>query len=456
MRWIIVALASVWALAPFPSQSGSPQPANTTSAWLEQISWYQAADALKPDTVVVIPLGAAAKEHGPHLKLSNDAMLADYLVRRVADATVVVVAPPLNYHFYPAFQEYPGSTSLAANTARDLTSDVVRSLSRHGPRRFYVLNTGISTARPLAASAQALLDEGILMRYTNLEGILDAAARGIREQEGGSHADEIETSMMLHIDPRSVDMSKAVKDYGPRSTPFGLTRRAGGTGTYSPTGIWGDPTLATAEKGRIFTDALVAGILADIAALRAATPPAPKPATPPSDAAGRPPAPPPAKPAPPDQRCTAGDERTIRSMGDAYTLHWAKGDFEKLAALWADGGDMGHPDGLVERTSQVILINRRELFRRREYRLSRHPLQVGVIRCLTNDVAVADGKWELRNVTDANGKPMPAMKGLFTWVLKRTGGWQIEAYRYSLDPAAPPSPTLLTRPGWPGRGGGGE
>jgi hypothetical protein len=99
------------------------------------------------------------------------------------------------------------------------------------------------------------------------------------------------------------------------------------------------------------------------------------------------------------------------------------------------------------------MINRRELFRRREYRLSRHPLQVGGIRCLTNDVAVADGKWELRGVTDANGKPMPTTKGLFTWTLKRTGGWHIEAYRYSIDPAAPPSPTLLTRPGWPGRGG---
>lgn len=453
MRWIIVALASMWALAPASSQVASPKPTDATSSWLEQISWYQAADVLKPDTVVVIPLGAAAKEHGPHLKLSNDAKLAEYIVRRVADATPVAVAPLLNYHFYPAFLEYPGSTSLASNTARDMTSDVVRSLARHGPRRFYVLNTGISTARPLTASAQALLDEGILMRYTNLEAILDGAARGIREQEGGSHADEIETSMMLHIDPRSVDMSKAVKDYGPRATPFALTRRAGGTGTYSPTGIWGDPTLATAQKGRIFTDALVAGILADIAALRTATPPAPKPAPSPAEAASRPPAASAARPDPPDQRCTAGDERTIRTLGDAFTRHWTNGDYEKLAELWADGGDIGHPDGSVERTRQVILINRRELFKRREYRLSRHSLQVGVIRCLKDDIAVADGKWELRGVMDANGKPLPIMKGLFTIVVKRPG-WLIEAYRYSIDPAAPPAPTLLTRPGWPGRESG--
>ena len=172
------------------------------------------------------------------------------------------------------------------------------------------------------------------MRYTNLEAMLDAAARGIREQDGGSHADEIETSMMLHINPRSVDMSKAVKDYAPRSTPFALTRRSGGTGMYSPTGIWGDPTLATAQKGAIFTDALVSGILADIGALRATTPPAPKPAPAPSETASRPPAPPPPRPDPPDQRCTPGDERTIREKGDAFTFHWTNGDYEKLAGLW--------------------------------------------------------------------------------------------------------------------------
>ena len=55
----------------------------------------------------MIPLGAASKEHGPHLKLRNDLTLADYLTGRVADSTPLVVAPTLPYHFYPAFLEYP-------------------------------------------------------------------------------------------------------------------------------------------------------------------------------------------------------------------------------------------------------------------------------------------------------------------------------------------------------------
>ena len=452
MRRTIVALLSTCTLAAAAAQTTSQRSA-AASQWLEKITWYDAVHGLKPDAIVLIALGAAAKEHGPHLKLSNDAILADYLARRVAEATPVVVAPPLAYHFYPAFLEYPGSTSLSLNTARDLTSDVVRSLARYGPKRFYVLNTGISTLRPLAASAQALAAEGILMRYTNLETALEPAARGLREQEGGSHADEIETSMMLYIDPKSVDMSKAVKDYDTRSTPFGLTRHKGARGTFSPTGIWGDPTLASREKGRVLTEALVSTIVQEIDALRLATPPAAT-STPAPPAPARPAAGSPDRAIAPDG-CSLGDERTIRAIGDAFTAHWTNGDAESLTSLWASGGDIAHPDGFVERTRPVILFNRRELFKRREYRLSRHPIQLGRIRCLTNDVAVADGKWELRDVSDANGKPVPTVKGLCTLVLKRANGpWLIEAYRYTVDPSGPPPPTLLKRPGWPGRGGG--
>src|SRR5438045_1129454 len=112
---------------------------------LEDLTWVEAEKTLRPETIVVIPLGAAAKEHGPHLKLKNDLLLADYFKRRLAERADVVVAPTIAYHYYPAFLEYPGSTSLRFETARDLVVDVVKSLARFGPRRFYVLNTGVST-----------------------------------------------------------------------------------------------------------------------------------------------------------------------------------------------------------------------------------------------------------------------------------------------------------------------
>src|SRR5262249_28035934 len=154
---------------------------------------------LGPDTVVVIPIGAASKEHGPHLRLENDYLLAEHFKRRVLASANVVIAPTVNYHFYPAFTEYPGSVSLRFETARDLMIDICKSLAAYGPRRFYALNTGVSTVRPLAAAAEALAADGILLRYTDLKIALAPIEKRIAKQEGGGHADEIETSMMLFI-----------------------------------------------------------------------------------------------------------------------------------------------------------------------------------------------------------------------------------------------------------------
>src|ERR1700686_3202538 len=72
---------------------------------LEDLSWQQAEQVLRPHTVVVIPIGAAAKEHGPHLKLNNDWLLAEYLKREIVKSAEVVIAPTVNYHYSPAFIE---------------------------------------------------------------------------------------------------------------------------------------------------------------------------------------------------------------------------------------------------------------------------------------------------------------------------------------------------------------
>ena len=76
-----------------------------------------------------------------------------------------------------------------------------------------------------------------------------------------------------------------------------------------------------------------------------------------------------------------------------------------------------------------------------------------MVRCISADVAVADGKWELREVLDNTGKLLPTMQGPVTVVTSRLGDrWVIEAYRYSLRPPAtqPVPPTILKRPGYPG------
>jgi creatinine amidohydrolase len=253
-----------------------PQPTRANSAiLLEALSWDEAEHILTPDAVVVIALGAESKEHGRHLQLNNDFLMAEYLKSRVLASAPrnVVVAPTINYSFYPAFLEYPGSTSLSMDTARAMFTDIIHSLAHYGPRRFYILNTGISTLRPLAEAAANLLKDGILLGYTDLTRD-DPVERKLR-QSGGTHADEIETSMMLYIAPDTVRMKKAARDLSPNQ-PGGLTRDPQGKGTYSPTGAWGDPTLATREKGQAVVESLVATILKDIEDVRQATIPLPK------------------------------------------------------------------------------------------------------------------------------------------------------------------------------------
>jgi creatinine amidohydrolase len=243
---------------------------------LETMTWVEAEKVLTPDAIVVLPLGAAAKEHGPHLQLQNDLLLAEYFRQRALERCDVVIAPTLNYHFYPAFVEYPGSTTLRLETARDVVVDIVRSLARFGPRRFYVLNTGISTVRALEPAAAVLAADGVLLRWTDLRVMAPLEAE-ICSQERGTHADEVETSMMLFIAPRTVDMSKAVKDASPQGKG-GLTRDPTSGKTWSRTGIWGDPTLATRAKGGRLCAFLAAAIANDVEELRAAPLPAANPA----------------------------------------------------------------------------------------------------------------------------------------------------------------------------------
>jgi creatinine amidohydrolase len=236
------------------------------SVWLEHLTWIEAEAVLTADAVVLIPLGAASKEHGPHLRLNNDLVLAEYLARRIAAQCAVVIAPPITYHFYPAFLEYSGSISLRLETARDVVIDTCRCLANYGPRQFYILNTGVSTVRALRPAAAALAEQGITLHFTDLLTLLAPIEKAIAEQVGGTHADEIETSMMLYIAPDRVDMRLAVSDYHPGSGP--LTRIPGGTGAYSPSGIYGDATLATAHKGRIVVEALVAALIAEVEAVQ--------------------------------------------------------------------------------------------------------------------------------------------------------------------------------------------
>ena len=242
---------------------------------LSRMSWVDAKAALTPATVVVIPVGAESKEHGPHLPLNTDFRQAEYFKNRILVEADVVIAPTVNYSFYPAFVEYPGSTSLSLLVARESLLDVIRGIAKFGPRRFYVINIGVSTNRPLAQATALLAREGILLRYLDLTGpTVRALEKQVETQEKGTHADEIETSIMLAIDPSVVDMKKAVVEYMP-GVSTGVLSLDPKNPRYNASGVFGDATLATVAKGRIVVDGMTRIIKDEIEELRRAALPKP-------------------------------------------------------------------------------------------------------------------------------------------------------------------------------------
>lgn len=236
---------------------------------IEEMAWPEVREAIKNNRVLIIPLGTASKEHGPHLPMNNDLILANYLRDRVLQKLDnVLAAPTMTYHYYSTFVDYPGTISLSYQTSLGMILDTVHVLASQGFKKIYFLNTGIRTLDVLKTAKKILTSENIAMDYLDLEiPLQEDAIKKLIQQPRGSHADEVETSMMLYIAPQVVKMDRAKKDDAQKTglPGAGLTPNPNNkTKTYSASGSWGDPTLATQEKGAVMTEALVSYIVKEI------------------------------------------------------------------------------------------------------------------------------------------------------------------------------------------------
>lgn len=273
---IVKAFAAITLFAFLGGPAVAGDAASPKGRLLSGMNWMEAQAALTAETVVVIAVGAGSKEHGLHLPLDTDFRQAEYYKGRVLAEADVVIAPTVNYSFYPAFVEYPGATSLSLPVARELLLDVIRGIAKFGPRRFYVINIGVSTNKPLAEAAALLTLEGISLRYLDLMGsAVHALEKRVLTQKEGTHADEIETSVMLAIDASAVDMKKAVVEYMGGAPKRGALSLDPKNARYNASGVYGDATRATVEKGRILLDGLTRIMLGEIEELRRTAPPKP-------------------------------------------------------------------------------------------------------------------------------------------------------------------------------------
>src|SRR5262249_48121669 len=170
-RTLIILLLTI--TMPLMIRGQTKDQTQTKGLLLEDLTWVEAKEIFTSNPVVVIPLGAAAKGPSPYLKLKHDWLLAEYLKQRVLAQANVVMAPTINYNFYPGFLQYPGSTSLQFETARDVIVDICSSLASAGPRRFYIINTGIETLSTLESAGALLEAKGIIVRFTDISRIME-------------------------------------------------------------------------------------------------------------------------------------------------------------------------------------------------------------------------------------------------------------------------------------------
>jgi creatinine amidohydrolase len=232
------------------------------SVYLAELTWPEARDAFAEAEVVVIPLGSN-EQHGPGMTLATDITLATAIAGRVAERLRprAIVAPSLPFGLSPHHMSFPGSITLQATTFSAVLFDVMRSLLRHGAKRFFLLNGhGGNQALLSVIATQARLELGVPVATAIY---LSAAADLTKERFGRSyaHACEIEASLGLAIAPQIVRTGALAKgeELPPR---FRHTALAGGgtpAGAFvdaaalfeeiTANGNIGDPRLATREDG---------------------------------------------------------------------------------------------------------------------------------------------------------------------------------------------------------------
>jgi creatinine amidohydrolase len=255
----------------------------TTPLLYERLTWPEVRRAVDEDRVCLIPAGTL-EDHGPHLPLDADTRIATEICRRTAEATPddIVLLPPVIHGYTPHHMDFPGAITIGWETFTRYCVDIGTSLAHHGFRRILFLN-GHGSNIPLCDMAARLI---------GLEhpGVLAAAAFYLTSEEGQrtiqvvrdskiggmGHACELETSIYLHLDPDSVYMDRAVDENSYPEGPHAWMDWSDGPlkimpwwNAISRTGVHGDATKATAEKGAALLDAAVRECVGFVQELRA-------------------------------------------------------------------------------------------------------------------------------------------------------------------------------------------
>lgn len=242
---------------------------------LGQMSWTALGERLAQGSLdVIVPLGAL-EQHGPHLPLDTDALIAEAVADRAARAVgECVVSPCLPIGASSHHLAFPGTASLSDSTLRDVLAQVIRTLLGHGFRSAYLVTGHAGNVGAMAAAIAELdpADRQRVVSFDDWPAQRDAVHRvaearyNMDREQVGTHAGHFETSILLAIAPDRVDMSSAVAGHIGPAAAASAKLRSEGMAALSPVGVVGDPRGATAEAGEHYLDALVGLVVEGIKA----------------------------------------------------------------------------------------------------------------------------------------------------------------------------------------------
>ncbi|HTU80841.1 MAG TPA: creatininase family protein [Candidatus Acidoferrales bacterium] len=241
-----------------------------------EMTWPEVKAAAALPCVAIVPI-ATLEDHGRHLPIDTDLLLCATVCELAASRAAgrCVLVPPINHGYSPHHMDFPGALTIGAHTLIDYGLDVCKSLAHHGFRRILIVNGhGSNTPFTDIIARLCAVETGVLaaaVNYWSAPGVREVAD-ALRESEpvgGMNHACEFETSLYLAIRPDLVEMNQAKRELSHRPSKNYWTDLIAGDGPLtmmehwsrlSGSGVMGDPTKATAEKGRALLEAAASGI----------------------------------------------------------------------------------------------------------------------------------------------------------------------------------------------------
>ncbi len=265
---------------PFPFESSQPIEMSTkrnkkkTRAedeyLLGHLTWQEAQAKFKTVDVAMLPVGAI-EQHGPHLPLDTDAYDAEYMAREVALACTnprPFVLPLIPYGVSYHHNDFSGTISVSNEALSKIVYEIGMSAARNGITKLVIINGHGGNAPALQFAAQMINRDAHIFTCVDTGETSDDDINALAKTPGDIHAGEIETSTSLATRPDLVQMDKArkyVPRFSSRYLDFSSSRSVdwyARTAKISKTGVLGDPTRASAEKGRKMW-AIMIGNMAD-------------------------------------------------------------------------------------------------------------------------------------------------------------------------------------------------